>query len=1109
MTSQRDERAQDESANRTFEVPAKLRVHALAKMLGATSREVIATLGEIGQSVRSAQSNITREVALEVVRSLRPERLDSGQGRDEGGAAPGESSRASTRSTTAEASRTVSGNTESESTQQTETSGETGGPSDSDSSETPGTVGEEMGARSEKAENRSAERGDGALSPAFAAPQAMFLAPESRWAAESADTPAEVPESTETAESEEESDSADTVEEGEQSEGASARRRRRRGRRGRGRGRGGEGESVESSEGTLPSDSGEYSGSGDESDGGGKAAREEKKPKKEKKSKKDKKEKSAESGSSAQQGGRSVGGDSAESAPENAEQPTGQDEDAETASASRRRRRRRRKSSGESESATREDDPPNTVVHVRENSPEGGRQEAEDEVRAIKGSTRLEAKRQRRRDGRDAGRRRAPVLSESEFLARRESVERKMVVRESEGQTQVAVLEDDILAENFVTSSGNGSLVGNVYLGRVQNVLPSMEAAFVDIGRGRNAVLYAGEVDWESAGLAGKSRRIEQALSTGDSVLVQVTKDPLGHKGARLTTQVSLPGRFLVYVPGGGATGISRKLPDSERKRLKEILKRIVPDESGVIIRTASEGTSEEAIDRDVRRLQAQWEDIKEKSAASSTQAPQLLYAEPDLLVKVVRDLFTEDFSSLTVQGNQAWETIESYVQHVAPDLLGRLNKHVGNKDVFTEYRVDEQIAKALDRKVWLPSGGYLVIDRTEAMTVIDVNTGKFTGSGGNLEETVTRNNLEAAEEVVRQLRLRDIGGIVVIDFIDMVLESNRDLVLRRLTECLGRDRTRHQVAEVTSLGLVQMTRKRVGTGLLEAYSSTCEHCRGRGVLVSSEPIDHSQHGGSGGSRKNKQRGKAQSSETSGRQSESSAPEDTSRDRGDAATEEKPSETGGTGKEEPAATTGKRSEWKRKTVRSSGEAEAAATENGRESTTAEPVTESSSNGSASAKSGSAKSGSAKSGSAKSGSAKSGSAKSGSAKSGSAKSGAAKSGSTESAPAGAAPAESAPAGADSGEQLNGQRQSGDEAAETAEASTEESGRSRRKVSRPTGSTGSTAQPVVVNPAPSSSDASSRETSTEPESSSVSAGPARRSRRRAAGRAAGPPVEPSEE
>ncbi|MDT7784643.1 MAG: ribonuclease, partial [Pseudonocardiales bacterium] len=402
------------------------------------------------------------------------------------------------------------------------------------------------------------------------------------------------------------------------------------------------------------------------------------------------------------------------------------------------------------------------------------------------------------------------------------------------------------LVEHFVTSSGSGSIVGNVYLGRVQNVLPSMEAAFIDIGRGRNAVLYAGEVDWDAAGLEGKSRKIEQALSSGDSVLVQVTKDPVGHKGARLTTQISLPGRFLVYVPGGGATGISRKLPDNERKRLKDILKRVVPEDAGVIIRTASEGIAEDELGRDVTRLQAQWKVIKEKSASTSTKAPALLYEEPDLLVKVVRDLFTEDFAQLVVQGDEAWEVIDSYVRHVAPDLQDRLKKHVGNNDAFVEYRIDEQLMKALDRKVWLPSGGYLIIDRTEAMTVIDVNTGKFTGSGGNLEETVTRNNLESAEEIVRQLRLRDIGGISVIDFIDMVLESNRDLVLRRLTECLGRDRSRHPVAEVTSLGLVQMTRKRVGTGLLEAFSQTCEHCRGRGVVVSTEPV-HSHGGGNGG----------------------------------------------------------------------------------------------------------------------------------------------------------------------------------------------------------------------------------------------------------------------
>ncbi len=543
--------------------------------------------------------------------------------------------------------------------------------------------------------------------------------------------------------------------------------------------------------------------------------------------------------------------------------------DSDDAATRRRRRRRRRKGGSDDESSPTEDDPPNTVVHVRESRGDSrsdrgdrgdrgdrddkdrGESDGRDEVRSVRGSTRLEAKRQRRRDGREAGRRRAPILSEAEFLARREAVDRAMVIRERGDRIQIGVLEDGVLVEHFVTSAGTGSLVGNVYLGRVQNVLPSMEAAFVDIGRGRNAVLYAGEVDWDAAGLEGKARKIEQALSTGDSVLVQVTKDPVGHKGARLTTQISLPGRFLVYVPGGGATGISRKLPENERRRLKDVLKRVVPEDAGVIIRTASEGIAEEELARDVRRLQAQWQVIRDRTEGTNgvrkVGAPSLVYEEPDLLVKVVRDLFTEDFSALVIEGAVAWETVDAYVRHVAPELTDRVRKHVGKSDVFAEYRIEEQLLKALDRKVWLPSGGYLVIDRTEAMTVIDVNTGKFTGSGGNLEETVTRNNLESAEEIVRQLRLRDIGGIIVIDFIDMVLESNRDLVLRRLTECLGRDRTRHQVAEVTSLGLVQMTRKRVGTGLLEAFGTTCEHCKGRGVLVSTEPVSKPANGQSGG----------------------------------------------------------------------------------------------------------------------------------------------------------------------------------------------------------------------------------------------------------------------
>ncbi len=460
------------------------------------------------------------------------------------------------------------------------------------------------------------------------------------------------------------------------------------------------------------------------------------------------------------------------------------------------------------------------------------------EPQRIKGSTRLEAKKQRRRDGRDAGRRR-PVVTEAEFLARRESVDRVMVVRSKDGRIQIGVLEDGVLVEHYVARSSESSLIGNVYLGKVQNVLPSMEAAFVDIGRGRNAVLYSGEVDWDSAALDsdGKTqpRRIELALKPGDKVLVQVTKDPIGHKGARLTSQVSLPGRYLVYVPNGSMSGISRKLPDTERARLKKILKEVLPENVGVIVRTAAEGATEEQLTLDVQRLTSQWAHIAEQ--VDKAQAPALLHSEPDLLIKIIRDVFNEDFRSIVISGADAQQTIETYLRGVAPDLLDRVQKHEGEHDPFDEFRINEQIEKALDRKVWLPSGGSLVIDRTEAMTVVDVNTGKFVGSGGNLEETVTKNNLEAAEEIVRQLRLRDIGGIIVVDFIDMVLESNRDLVLRRLVECLSRDRTKHQVAEVTSLGLVQMTRKRLGLGLLETFSETCEVCAGRGLIVHHEPV--------------------------------------------------------------------------------------------------------------------------------------------------------------------------------------------------------------------------------------------------------------------------------
>ncbi|MEY4553925.1 MAG: hypothetical protein RL197_352 [Actinomycetota bacterium] len=490
-------------------------------------------------------------------------------------------------------------------------------------------------------------------------------------------------------------------------------------------------------------------------------------------------------------------------------------------------RRRTRRRSGEDVPG---EVAPNAVVKVR--TPREPK-EPSNEPQKVRGSTRLEAKKQRRRDGRDAGRRRN-TITESEFLARREAVDRTMVVRSKDGKIQIGVLEDKILVEHYVAKSSEASLIGNVYLGKVQNVLPSMEAAFVDIGRGRNAVLYSGEVDWELAETGNQQRRIELALKSGDTVLVQVTKDPVGQKGARLTSAVSLPGRYLVYVPNGSMNGISRKLPETERTRLKRILKEVLPEDAGVIVRTAAEGATEEQLTLDVQRLQKQWEEIQKKVAKS--QAPLLLHSEPDLLIKIIRDVFNEDFQKLVISGDDAREAIEGYLAAVAPDLQERVENYTGKNDIFDEYRIGEQIYKALERKVYLPSGGSLVIDRTEAMTVVDVNTGKFVGSGGNLEETVTKNNLEAAEEVVRQLRLRDIGGIIVIDFIDMVLENNRDLVQRRLMECLSRDRTKHQVAEVTSLGLVQMTRKKLGIGLLETFSEACDMCAGRGVIVHHEP---------------------------------------------------------------------------------------------------------------------------------------------------------------------------------------------------------------------------------------------------------------------------------
>ena len=898
-----------DSAGRTVPVlPEKMRVHALAKILGVTSKQVLAEAAALGTELRSAQSSLQREVAERVYAAFAP--TDVPEPVVEAEPAVPEPEQAAEPEPAVAAEQAVSEPeqaVEAEPVAAAEPTAEADQVVEAEpvAAAEPAAAVEDAAPEASAPDQVRAEKELGrdlfttsayeveapAAEPApettpAVAQVPLFLQPDpaavetprrrrsrrdagtpdaaseqAQPAPEKRDVPAEPARSADTGTTEAESDDADA--DGDQP------RRRRRGRRGRGRGRGEQqneqGTETDSDSDTESSDTVDtVEQTREETAGDEKTAD---KP-------------ARESADAAEK----EPAEAAESDETDVDQ-TGDEEsgDADSDGSSRRRRRRRRRKSGTDASgeSVSEDDPPNTVVHEREPR---NKSRAKDEVQGITGSTRLEAKRQRRRDGRDAGRRRPPILTESEFLARREAVDRVMVVRDriATGQphatTQVAVLEDGVLVEHFVTTSASASMVGNVYLGRVQNVLPSMEAAFIDIGRGRNGVLYAGEVNWEAAGLGGNSRKIEQALKPGDQVLVQVSKDPVGHKGARLTTQISLAGRFLVYVPGGTSTGISRKLPDTERKRLKDILRDIVPADAGVIIRTASEGVSEEELARDVTRLQEQWAGIEEQAAkadAGKSGNPQALYEEPDLLVKVIRDLFNEDFSKLVIEGEKAWSTVESYIKSVAPDLLPRLEQHTGHNgvDVFEAHRIDEQLAKALDRKVWLPSGGTLVIDRTEAMTVVDVNTGKFTGAGGNLEETVTRNNLEAAEEIVRQMRLRDIGGMIVVDFIDMVLESNRDLVLRRLTEALGRDRTRHQVSEVTSLGLVQMTRKKLGTGLVEAFSTTCEHCHGRGIIVHAEPIDAkvsedngargSSRGDAGGSRKKRGRDKSSGADVS------------------------------------------------------------------------------------------------------------------------------------------------------------------------------------------------------------------------------------------------------
>ncbi|MEY2690742.1 MAG: hypothetical protein RLZ80_9 [Actinomycetota bacterium] len=531
--------------------------------------------------------------------------------------------------------------------------------------------------------------------------------------------------------------------------------------------------------------------------------------------------------------GRRKGG---EENPTGAELASTDETSEDSATSHRRRRRRRGAEDGVQPGEIVDEDGVPTVVKVRESKERPERHDRNS--RRDRHHRREGRHREDRREYRETYRRRGTIITEGEFLARRDEVKREMLVRQKGDRTQICVIEDGVMVEHYVNRNSSISYVGNIYLGKVQNVLPSMEAAFVDIGKGRNAVLYAGEVNWDSAGLEDSApRKIESVLKTGQPVLVQVTKDPIGQKGARLTSQISLPGRYVVYVPGGGMSGISRRLPEPERNRIKNILKGLVPEEAGVIVRTAAEGVSEEELTGDIQRLKAQWDEIYQKTQNPNFHPPVALYTEPDLAVRVIRDIFSEDFEILKVQGDQVHKEISDYLGFIAPELSSKIEKFTGTGDLFSDYRVDEQLAKAFDRKVYLPSGGSLVIDRTEAMVVIDVNTGKFIGKGGNLEETVTKNNLEAAEEIARQLRLRDLGGIVVIDFIDMILESNREAVMRRLIECLGRDRTKHQVAEVTSLGLVQLTRKRIGQGLIEAFSTTCDSCNGRGIHIHTEPI--------------------------------------------------------------------------------------------------------------------------------------------------------------------------------------------------------------------------------------------------------------------------------
>ena len=461
-------------------------------------------------------------------------------------------------------------------------------------------------------------------------------------------------------------------------------------------------------------------------------------------------------------------------------------------------------------------------------------------------------RRRRRRGGRGRGRGSRPVEAEigeaveidPETLEKRRGRERKgrpvgrylMCVHAHGGATQIAVLEGRSLIEHFVSRPSDDAtqIHGNIYLGRVQNVLPGMEAAFVDIGTPKNAVLYRGDVqfDTEDVDAPGSNARIEEILKARQAIVTQVTKNPIGAKGARLTQEVSIPGRFVVLIPSSSTYGISKRLSDEERKRLRAILDKIKPDEHGLIVRTAAEGATREELERDVARLLSQWERID--GMAKKANAPNLLYREPDMAVRVIREEFNSSYRGVIIDDRELYEEVKEYVASITPELADRVEYHDPNVEplpLFETFHVHEQLHKALDRKVWLPSGGSLIIERTEALTVIDVNTGKNVGTS-SLEETVFRNNLEAAEEVARQLRLRDIGGIIVIDFIDMEIRKNRDEVIRVFRDALARDKTRTQVFDISELGLVEMTRKRIGEGLIESMSSTCPTCQGRGIVL-------------------------------------------------------------------------------------------------------------------------------------------------------------------------------------------------------------------------------------------------------------------------------------